>query len=277
MFCDGDLKHSRIEPVLFIHGTSGDANSSFAWNWFPAFRARHWAYCAVNLPQDANADIQLSAQYVVWAIRLTHRWSGRKIGIVGVSQGGMIGRWAFKYWPDTRVMVSDYVGLASSNHGTLAFNALCKVTCSAADWQQSQGSNFLTALNTGPQTWPGISYTEVATETDDLILPYTSVFLPPAPNVTNTTIQAICPVAVAEHNTITASMAGWLIGVDALTHPGPGNVARINRAECSRILMPGVTPTTLLGPGASALASLVEAEATAKTLKAEPPLAPYAR
>ncbi len=30
------------------------------------------------------------------------------------SQGGMIGRWATRFWPDTRQMVDDIVGLAPS-------------------------------------------------------------------------------------------------------------------------------------------------------------------
>lgn len=76
----------------------------------------------------------------------------RKISMVGHSQGGMIGRWALRYWPDTRALVDDYVGLASSNHDTAEpnFSVQCPTLgCDAANWQQRTGSNFLTALNSG--------------------------------------------------------------------------------------------------------------------------------
>ena len=280
LHCYGNAATSALEPVLFLHGTTSDSQADFSWNWNRAFQQHHWAYCDLDTPNHADGDIQVAAQYVVVAIRLMHQaGGGRRIGIVGHSQGGMIGRWALKYWPDTRAMVADYVGLASSNHGTADFNVLCglPVGCPAAFWQQRQGSRFLAALNTGPQTWPGISYTEIADPLDEIVVPYTSPFLPAASNVTNLTINQICPTALAEHFSMSAINAAWLAGLDALVHAGPAVLPRISKSTCANPLMPGVDlvglPTNALTAG---LTSALSA-ATGPYISSEPPLAAYAR
>ena len=49
--------------------------------------------------------------------RCTRR-AGERIAVMGHSQGGMSMRWALRFWPDTRAMVDDVIGMAGSNHGT---------------------------------------------------------------------------------------------------------------------------------------------------------------
>jgi triacylglycerol esterase/lipase EstA (alpha/beta hydrolase family) len=208
-----------------------------------------------------------------------HARGHRRISLVGHSQGGMIGRWALKYWPDTRAMVDDYVGLASSNHGTQVFNAECAAPtgCDAANWQQSQGSHFLTALNAGGETYRGISYTEIATTYDEVVVPYTSVFLAARRNVTDTTVQRLCPTEVVDHFGMSYDNAAWLIGLDALTHAGPAKLGRVPTATCGRPLMPAVDPTTFPAHVAAALAQTARSSVVAPQLAAEPALRPYAR
>jgi pimeloyl-ACP methyl ester carboxylesterase len=79
----------------------------------------------VTLRDHEMGDIQVAAEYIVNVLRSMHARSGGKVEYVGYSQGGMIGRWALKYWPDTRAMVDDYVGIDPSNHGTLDANVAC--------------------------------------------------------------------------------------------------------------------------------------------------------
>ena len=277
--CTGNLRAGSQAPVLFLHGTTSNSTANWSWNWVRAMNAANRPHCELDSPNGGTGDIQISAEYVVNAIRTMHKRAGKKISIVGHSQGGMIGRWALKYWPDTRAMVSDYVGLASSNHGSTSGNFSCSLQggCSAATWQQSASSHFLTALNKGPETWPGISYTVIATRYDEIVAPPTAGFLKPAANVTNTTVQDICPLEFVEHFGMAYDNAAWLVGIDALTHAGPAKVSRVNRSTCGIPTMPAVDPATFALDAIAAMAVTVKNSTAAKSLPAEPALRRYAR
>ena len=277
--CTPDLKAGKEAPVLFLHGTTSSSKANWSWNWVRAMDAAGRPHCELDSPRGGTGDIQVSAEYVVNAIRVMHQRAGRKISIVGHSQGGMVGRWSLKYWPDTRAMVDDYVGLASSNHGSTSGNSSCALQrgCSAATWQQSAGSRFLTALNSGPETFPGISYTVIATRYDEIVAPATAGFLRPAANVTNTTAQDICPLEIVEHFGMAYDNAAWLVGIDALTHRGPAKVSRVPRATCGMPTMPAVNVATFAVDAAAAMAVTAQNTMGAESLPAEPPLRPYAR
>jgi hypothetical protein len=57
--------------------------------------------------------------------------------------------------------------------------------------EQQAGSAFLTHLNAGGDTVPGVTYTVIETMYDEVVTPYSSAFLS-GPNVTNITIQSQC-------------------------------------------------------------------------------------
>jgi len=98
------------------------------------------------------------------------------------------------------------VGLAPSNYGTTLgglvnyvsdYGLLGLTTSLLTPWceacvQQFQGSSFLTNLNAGGGTEPGVKYVDIASRYDDVISPYTNSFLSGA-NVHNITIQDQCP------------------------------------------------------------------------------------
>ena len=280
--CTDNISATSRRPILLIHGTTWTPKMAWSWNWVRTLNARNWPHCEIALPDNGNGDIQVAAEYVVRAIRtVSERAGGRRIDVVGHSQGGMITRWALKFWPDTRAKVGDLIGLASSNNGTLGFNVLCAARlCSAANWQQRRGSQFLTALNRGPNTWPGISYTQIATVYDELAVPYTTPYLPVpsgSNQVVNTTVQAVCPLEVVDHVGIVYSNAAWLIALDALTHRGPADLNRISRATCGRLAMPGVNPGALPLAIAKGIALTAQTSLTTPQLHAEPPLRRYAR
>lgn len=101
------------------------------------------------------------------------------------------------------------IGIAPSNHGTTlsgltallpyfpgAEDLLSSATPALAD--QIAGSAFLTKLNAGGDTVPGVRYTVIATKYDQVVTPYRSAFLT-GPNVRNVVLQDLCAVDLSEH------------------------------------------------------------------------------
>lgn len=275
------LKTGGVRPVLLIPGTSLSAETNYSWNYARAFSLRHIPFCMVDLPGHAMGDIQTAAESVLYAVREMHRISHQRISIVGYSQGGMIFRWVLKYWPDARSMVDDAIALDASNHGSMA--SPCLPGCAPAFWQQVAGSAFLRALNTGPETWPGISYTQIYTFTDELVVPdfggaASSRLTTGAGRISNIPVQQICPLHVAEHWTMgTTDPVGFALVMDALQHVGPANPQRISRGVCTQVAMPGVDLTKLAANELRTLAEGLTSIATYPHVAREPRLMSYAR
>jgi triacylglycerol esterase/lipase EstA (alpha/beta hydrolase family) len=279
--CSGPLAGAKHAPVLLVPGTTLNPSTDFGYGWEPALAKLGWPSCTVDLPGNAMADIQTAGEYVVYAIRTMHAGYGGRIDIVGHSQGGMVPRWALRFWPDTRSMVDDLVGLSPSNHGTVDANGVCAVPCAPSIWQQRKGARFLAALNSYDETFPGVSYTDVYTLTDEVVVPN----LGPAASsslhggggaITNVPIQQVCPTDVTEHIGIGIyDNTAYAIALDALTHPGPADPARVSRTACLDPLMPGVDPATFAANYAATLAAVATTLASYPRVSAEPPLACY--
>ena len=282
--CRGDLAGAARRPVLLVPGTTLTPSENFSWNDEKVFTTQGRPWCAVTLPQHAMGNIAVAAEYVVHAIRTVRARAERRISVVGFSQGGMVPRWALKYWPDTRAMVVDMIGLDPSNHGTLDAYPACAIGgCAPAIWQQQTGSRFLRALNTGPETWAGISYTQVYTATDEVVVPNvgpraSSRLDTGAGRRANVSVQSICPVHVSEHLSMgTSDPVGYALVIDALTHAGPASAARISRTVCLRDVFPGINRVTYPAHMARVIATAGEQLALARRVPAEPPLPAYAR
>jgi triacylglycerol esterase/lipase EstA (alpha/beta hydrolase family) len=176
--CRGSPESTQ-QPVLLSPGTSVTPEENFSWNYMKAFTAQGRYWCAVTMPHHTFGDIQVAGEYLVHAIRTMHHRTGRKIAVLGHSQGGMNPRWALRFWPDTREMVDDLIGMAPSNHGTTAILSCLPdiTTCTPAVWQQLDEARFIEALNSRVETFRGVSYTVITTERDETVTPMTSSFL----------------------------------------------------------------------------------------------------
>ncbi|MGW4529274.1 lipase family alpha/beta hydrolase [Amycolatopsis sp. NPDC004378] len=282
--CTGNLRDATREPVLLTPATTVDSDQNFGFTYEPLFRKLGIPYCASDSATDRYnmGDMQVRAQYVTYGIREMHRLAGRKIAVMGHSQGGMIMRWSLRFWPDTRDMVDDVIGMAGTNHGSVLVPALCVPDCAASLWQQRANSDFVKALNSGQETFPGISYTEIYSRTDEFVQPNlddhgTSSVHGGGGAITNVAVQDVCPLAVPEHLLIgTLDPVTSALAVDALTHPGPADPARVGTKPCGRLLMPGADPVA--GPLEFATLTVqVAAQLTvaAHRVPAEPPLACY--
>jgi hypothetical protein len=251
LHCSGRLAHSRGEPVLLNPATGVTARQNYSWNYERAFNEQHRAWCAVTMPHHTLGDIQIAGEYLVFAIRHMFHAAHRRIAILGHSQGGMSMRWALRWWPDTRAMVDDVIGMAGTNHGTTitGFCVAGRLACPPADWQQSTKSNFVRALNSGTETFAGISYTEIFTHTDEVVQPNrtdansTSSLRTGAGRITNVATQDICRADIYEHLSIgTVDPVAYALVMDALRHRGPAQPDRIDRSVCHELYQPGVDP-----------------------------------
>jgi pimeloyl-ACP methyl ester carboxylesterase len=283
LVCTGDVANAAREPVLLLGATGVDTQQNYSYNYEKAFTTAGVPYCTSDEPGALGEnmdDIQLRGEYVVYAIRRMHQLAGRPIAILGHSQGGMVMRWALRFWPDTRPMVADVIGMAGSNHGTNVA-AVCAVQCAAAEWQQGSGSNFTAALNSGQETFAGIDYTEIYTHDDEIVTPNqnstgsSSVHGPG--RITDVAVQDICPLDPSDHLLLgTADPVAYALVIDALTHDGPADPARIATSVCTQGLMPAIDPVTFPSDSAASTVALETAFTTYPQITAEPPLACYA-
>ena len=266
--------------VLLVHGTNLTYEDNFGWNYLPALQQLGRLACGVDLPVYGMHDIQVAAEYVVHAIRTVADRSGAPIQVVGFSQGGMIPRWALRWWPDTRPLVEEVVGLAPSNHGTATASATCSDQCYPAYWQQRLEAAFIAALNSHTETFEAIEYTSVYTRYDEIVQPNLddtgSSSLDGDGNVTNVATQDVCPNNTAEHLALGSyDPVGYAIAIDAIENPGPADPGRIPLEVCAQTLMPGVEATTFAQDYATMLATIDEANQAADQIPEEPPLACY--
>ena len=280
--CTGDVDRATREPVLLLGATGVTTAQNYGYNYEKTFTAAHIPYCTSDEPGALASnmdDIQLRGEYVTYAIRRVHKLAGRPIAVLGHSQGGMVMRWALRWWPDTRPMVADVIGMAGSNHGT-DVSATCAVQCPAGEWQQGSSSQFIAAINSRSETFSGIDYTEIYTHNDEIVRPNAdstgSSSLHGPGRIANVAVQDICPLDTSDHLALgTSDSVAYALVSDALTHDGPAAAARISPTVCTQPLMPGIDPVTYPTDTAASTVALEEAFTTYPAVTAEPPLACY--
>ncbi|MEV7321102.1 alpha/beta fold hydrolase [Streptomyces sp. NPDC093970] len=211
--CRPSAAHPR--PVILVHGTLGNSVD----NWLslaPYLEDR--GYCVFSLdygqlsgvpvfyglgPIDKSAE-QLSA-YVDKVLSAT---GAAKADLVGHSQGGMMPRYYLRFLGGA-AKVNALVGLAPDNHGATlsgltnllpyfpgASDLIKATTPGLAD--QIPGSAFLTKLNAGGDTVPGVHYTVISTKYDEVATPWQSQYLSGS-DVHNVLLQDLCSLDLSEH------------------------------------------------------------------------------
>ena len=269
--CPETFDDTAHEPVLLVHGTFVNSDINWSWSYVPALSSQGFDVCTVDLPNNAIGDIQISTEYVVFAIREIAARSGDRVDVIGVSQGGIEPRWAIKWWPDVQATVDDDVMLASPNHGVQG-KPSSGFPCFPSCWQMGRGSNFLAALNAGDETPGDVSYTSIYSSFDVVVAPPEQTS--PLAGASNILIQDVCPLRPVDHGNMSGDAVTYAIALDALTHPGPADPARIPASTCSQSSMPGARYENGLQPVIDEIAS---GGPEWEYVTEEPPLKPYAR
>ncbi|MGW0968514.1 esterase/lipase family protein [Streptomyces sp. NPDC002516] len=211
--CKPSATHPR--PVVLVHGTFGNSVD----NWLalaPYLTSR--GYCVFSLDYGQLPGVPLfnglgpidasAAQLQGFVDKVLAATGAAKVDLVGHSQGGMMPRYYLKFLGGA-AKVNALVGIAPDNHGTNlngltnllpyfpgAKDLLSAATPGLAD--QIVGSAFLTKLNAGGDTVPGVHYTVIATKYDEVVTPYQSEFLSGS-DVHNVLLQNLCSLDLSEH------------------------------------------------------------------------------
>ncbi len=279
LVCTSNVARGR-QTVLFVPGTTVNPREDYSWNWFRAMDKLGRPYCAVTLPFNTTGDTQIASEYVVHAIREISATTRRKVQVIGHSQGGTEPRFALRFWPDLRTKVDDYIAFAATNHGSALIRGLCAPSCTPALWQQIDGSDYISAMNSHQETFEGISYTAIYTWFDQFVQPNLddtgTTSLSGPGDITNVALQDVCPANTAEHLAIgTYDPVAYALAMDALNHAGPADPARLADSVCSEVLMPGVDPRTFAMNFADASFQIGVSLTTDPRVDAEPALKSY--
>jgi triacylglycerol lipase len=278
--------HVDKPPVLLVHGTFTNGKEQYDWSYLPLLSERGFDVCVVTYPDRGLGDQQVSAEYVVHALRTMHAATGRKVAMIGHSQGATMPRWALKWWPSARNAVEDFVLQAGPNHGLLlASQGSNPLGQPAGTHQFSASSNFIRVLNQGDETPGDISYTSLYTQFDELVQPIETAVLDAGmdnPKVTNLLLQDLCPGRFVDHVTIgLTDRLTFELTLDAISNPGPLNIERAGGAALCGLAP--IIPDQIIGTSDATVtlailqASLADGQPEFENTNEEPPLKPYAQ
>ncbi|MEC3973825.1 esterase/lipase family protein [Amycolatopsis sp. H20-H5] len=211
--CKPTAKHPN--PVLLSNGTTANAYENWA-NLSQLLANDGYCVFAGNFGGSPGSFLQTvgpiagtAGQLATFGDKVLNATGAAKLDVVGHSQGGMNIRYWIKNLGGDR-KIGKLIGLSPSNYGTNLFGLLTAVQaipgvpavlgaiCASCN-EQTTGSPFLTALNTGGGTASSVDYTVIQTKYDEVVTPYTNAYLKPASNVKNILLQDLCSLDFTDH------------------------------------------------------------------------------
>lgn len=235
--CSARVDRANALPtVVLVHGTASAPDEVWGWAFERQLTADGYGWCDVRLPRRALGDFTVAAEYAVHAARVAYRRSGRKVALVGHSQGGAMVLWIAKFWPDVARHASDVVPIAAPLRGTTVANGLCLLRrCAPVAWQMARGGATMRALEGAPMP-RGLAVTSIATRLDELITPQPSASS--GAGVRTIMVQDVCPGHLAEHALLSSDPVAYALMIDAISHSGTARGERIDRRTCARPVLP---------------------------------------
>ncbi|MDY3126704.1 MAG: triacylglycerol lipase [Corynebacterium sp.] len=184
----------RPWAIILLHGS---IDSKGVWQLLGGeLRFDGWAVFAPDYGTRATGLIPDSAEQIAAYVEAVKHASGaEKVVVIGHSQGGLVAR----YW--MRVLggahhVRHLICLGSPNHGTTQGGIISQLITTyrsdsvvsavidsffgPAGAQQIVGSPLLRAINEGGDTDGGVTYTNIATKSDAVVVPPETCFLDPS-------------------------------------------------------------------------------------------------
>ncbi|MFJ4950905.1 esterase/lipase family protein [Streptomyces sp. NPDC088760] len=175
---------STSNPILFVHGYSGDGSNwntmanRFTTDGWPSSYLAQWTYDWHQ--SNATTAQQLSSE----VDRLLAATGATQVDIISHSMGGLSSRYYLKNLAGTS-KVDAWVSLGGPNHGTDSANSCFDTSCT----EMRIGSNFLAALDSGDETPGSPRYATWWSPCDTVINPDSSVSLSGATNTQTTCLS----------------------------------------------------------------------------------------
>jgi len=218
LHCDSNIASASKPAVLLVPGTFVSLEQDYGPNFMKLLPAHGYPVCTVVYPNEGATDTQVSVQYIVYAIRRMSELTGRRVDVIGHSQGAWLPGYALRFWPDLARKVDDFIGYPGVwTYGSDTASTVCAVKlCPAAFQQAAHGSKHMAALARMP--FPaGPSYTSFMTLTDEAVTPQPLASTIVAPGARNFIQQDLCPLDVDERVTMIDEAPFAALALDALT------------------------------------------------------------
>ncbi|RDI16329.1 triacylglycerol lipase [Rhodococcus sp. AG1013] len=238
------------EPVVLVHGTGANRQTNWA-TYVPLLKNEGYCVFAPTYgtrpgaawPASAFGALtpldQSAGQLSDFVDEVLAATGATKVDIVGHSQGTLMPNYYVKFLGGA-AKVDKYVSLAPLWGGAGAFwageitafakqNGLMPLQeqtfgqLCASCLDMAPGADFVDKINEGGSPYaPGVTYTNIATRYDELVVPYTSGLVP-GPDTTNIVVQDQCPQDYSEHAALGASPIAAAHVLNALDpeHPRP--------------------------------------------------------
>lgn len=215
------------DPVVIVAGTSANQPLADVFYAPMAERLRRDGFrpFIFGLPGGGLGDIADTSSVLAAFVDSVRTQTGAaRVDLVGHSQGGLVGRYFVKNLGGAAA-VDSLVSLGAPHYGTAlanlaAFFGLGDCLGVTACQQMARGSDFLNALNAGDDTIGNVSYTNIVTVFDEIVVPYRTGHLSNDGNNANVTLQATCPLRVVGHLGLALDGAVYDGVRDALRHQG---------------------------------------------------------
>jgi triacylglycerol lipase len=211
-------------PVILVHGLL--SNQSDNWQTYGPLLAND-GYCVFSLTYGTRSntppfnllggltpmpqDAKVLERFVNKVLAATH---ASKVDLLGHSEGATMPYWYIKFDGGAR-KVAKMIGLSPVVHGSWisgvplvdtwlsalgqphALESVLATACQACA-EFNPDSAWVRKLDRHGIAVPGVRYTQVMTEYDELVVPYTSGIVD-GPNSTNIVIQHQCPTDTVDH------------------------------------------------------------------------------
>jgi triacylglycerol lipase len=253
------------EPVVLVHGLL--ANQTDNWQTYSPLLANR-GYCVFSLTYGTKPDVafpgyqpgglkpmeESAAELSAFVDQVLAATGAKQVDIVGHSEGSLMPNYYVKYLGGA-AKVDDYVGITPLWHGTnpaglatldqlsralgLPAGSLPVIDSACESCRQFlAGSEFIAKMRAGGVAAPGVTYTNLITRNDELVVPYTSGI---EEGMTNLIVQKQCLLDQSEHVSMAADP---VVAQDILNALDPANAQPV---PCTLVL-PFIGAPAYTGP-----------------------------